>query len=469
MPNVASANRSAVSCPSSNSALLKKSWIALGLFALAACGGTPDARKPTLDTAAFDAALKTLIEKPSNQRTIADFDVTHDMRVDANDLSAVDGLLGRAKLTAEARGVDASTKAGIYEGGAFTLDAEAELPKAADNTAARAFLIEAQWLADQARFAAVVDWEPDALVSGALARHIPGYNGESMSPPTLCLAIDTLDLASFKRAGLPAAAVTDLDFTLWNGDISNVFLAVLAERKMVKPEANAAIIELLVALPGIDAKKVRESSVHDNLRLAYERATDTKLPKEQRVSIKDAFFLTSRVLAGLEAATVEEAAEIAMHKGAANAPAILTRFHADASGCGTLAMINKLKARGIAIYFLSATLDVLAKAAARAVGIDEEHAIGSSLEIVDGRYTGNVVTSTYEIKGPVLRQWVRVPPLMVFGDSATSDVPMMLEAAGTGFMVNPRQELLDKDKEVANGRFVALTFTPGDRRADARH
>jgi phosphoserine phosphatase len=438
------------------------------LFALAACGGTPDPRKPTLDTAAFDAALKALIEKPSPQRAIADFDVTHDQRVDANDLSAVDGLLGRAKLTAESRGIDASTQSGIYQGGAFILDAEAGLPASADIAAARAFLIEAQWLADQARFAAVVNWEPDALVAGALARHIPGYNGESMSPPTLCMAIDTLDLISFKRAGLPAVAVTDLDFTMWQGDISNVFLAVLAERKLAKPEANAAIIELLAAIPGIDAKKVRETSVHDNLRNVYERATDTSLPKGQRVSIKDAFFLTSKVLAGLEASVVEEAAQLAVTKGAAGAPAIISRFHADTSGCGTRAVLDKLKARGIEVYFLSATLDVLAKAAARGVGIPEDHAIGSALEIVDGRYTGQVLASLYDIKGPVLRQWVRVPPLMVFGDSPVSDLPMMLEAVGTGFMVNPRQELLDKDKEVAQGRLVSVKFTPGDRRADAR-
>ncbi|HSI04933.1 MAG: HAD family hydrolase [Myxococcota bacterium] len=447
---------------------MRRTVVVAALLTLAACGGSPDPHKPTLDTAAFDTALKALIEKPSAQRTIADFDVTHDQRVDANDLSAVDGLVARAKVTAETRGIDASTAAGIYEGGTFILERDASLPKSADTAAARAFVIEAQWLADQARFAAVVDWEPDALVVGSLARHIPGYNGESMSPPTLCLAIDTLDLLSFKRAGLPAVAVTDLDFTLWQGDISNVFLAVLADKKLAKPEANAAVIELLVTISGIDAKKVREASVHDNLRTVYERATDTTLPKEQRVSIKDAFFLTSKVIAGLEVSVIEEAAQVVLTKGAPGAPSIMSRFHADASGCGTLAVLGKLKTRGIEVYFLSATLDVLAKAAARAVGIPEDHAIGSALEVVDGRYTGQVVTSLYEIKGPVLRQWVRVPPLMVFGDSPVSDLPMMIEAVGTGFMVNPRQELLDKDKEVAQGRLVQVNFTPGDRRADAR-
>ncbi len=447
---------------------MRFSVVTTWILVFAACGGTPDPHKPTLDTAAFDEALKALIEKPSAQRTIADFDVTRDQRVDANDLSAVDGLLGRAKITAEGLGVDPSTKSGIYEGGTFVLDSDAALPKGAGAAAARAFLIEAQWLADQARFAAVVDWEPSSLVVGSLARHIPGYNGESMTPPTLCMAIDTLDLASFKRAGLPAVVVSDLDFTLWQGDISNVFLAVLAEKKLAKPEVNAAVIDLLVSLPGVDAKKVREATVHDNLRTVHERATDTSLPKEQRVSIKDAFFLTSKVIAGLEVAAVEDAAEAVVTKGAAGAPSIMSRFHADTSGCGTLAMLGKLKARGIGVYFLSATLDVLAKAAARAVGIPEERAIGSALEVVDGRYTGQVVASLYEIKGPVLRQWVGVPPLMVFGDSPVSDLPMMLEAVGTGFMVNPRQELLDKDKDVAQGRLVQLNFTPADRRADAR-
>ncbi|MBC7792734.1 MAG: hypothetical protein H7Z43_03420, partial [Clostridia bacterium] len=107
----------------------------------------------------------------------------------------------------------------------------------------------------------------------------------------------------------------------------------------------------------------------------------------------------------------------------------------------------------------------LARAAARGMGLPENHAIGSPLTIEDGRYTGQVVASIYELKGPVLRQWVGVPPLMVFGDSPTSDMPMMVEAVGTGFMVNPRPEILAKDKEVAGGRMVGVTFAKTELRA----
>ena len=128
-------------------------------------------------------------------------------------------------------------------------------------------------------------------------------------------------------------------------------------------------MKFLSTVGGVDAKQVERNSVHDNVRLIYERAMSTTLPKEQRVSIKDAFFLTVQVLEGLDVATVEDAATTAVMKGSMGQPGIIDRFHTDASGCGTKALISKMKQRGMEIYFLSATLDVLARAAAKAVDL----------------------------------------------------------------------------------------------------
>ena len=412
------------------------------------------------------ARLASLLAKKSALRTIGDFDITADGRVDGSDIGLVEGLRGRMEELAKSHNVDPAVAAGLYtDTDPLVLTADGTLASDSPPQRIRAALIETRWLADQSKFAAVVAWEPEALLAGSLARHIPGYDAETMAASTLCTALDSLDLADFERAGLPAVMVTDLDFTIWQGDLSNMFLAVLAERELVRPELNPVLVEFLSKVNGVDAKAVQANNVHKNVKLLYDRATDTTLPKDQRVPVKDAFFMTVRLLEGLDTATVDQASDIAVTKGAYGAPGAMQRYHQDASGCGTAAVLAKGKARGVEQYLLSATLEPLARAAARGMGLAENHAIGSPLEIKGGRYTGQVIASIYELKGPVLRQWVGVPPLMVFGDSATSDMPMMVEAIGTGFMVNPRAEILEKDKEVAGGRMVSVTFTKPESRA----
>ena len=41
--------------------------------------------------------------------------------------------------------------------------------------------------------------------------------------------------------------------------------------------------------------------------------------------------------------------------------------------------------------------------------------------------------STYMIKGAIVREWLRAPAYLAFGDSATSDLPFMPDAAGPAF------------------------------------
>ena len=110
------------------------------------------------------------------------------------------------------------------------------------------------------------------------------------------------------------------------------------------------------------------------------------------------------------------------------------------------------------MYLLSATLDVLAWEAGKQFKVPRERVLGSLLEVKDGRYTGRVKDSAYYTKGAIVRQWMSAPPMIVFGDSPSSDFSMMLEAAGVSFMVNPRPKFLVLDEADANSRFVAVWF-----------
>ena len=92
------------------------------------------------------------------------------------------------------------------------------------------------------------------------------------------------------------------------------------------------------------------------------------------------------------------------------------------------------------------------------LGIGQEYRLGSILEVADGRYTGQV-ESTYMLKGPIVRDWLKAPAYLAFGDSATSDIPFMLDAAGPAFMINPGERFKKKDQDKAKGRLVEVRYS----------
>ena len=131
---------------------------------------------------------------------------------------------------------------------------------------------------------------------------------------------------------------------------------------------------------------------------------------------------------------------------------------ASADGCGMSDIIDALKAKGVEVYIISASLEPIVDVAGDFFGVDEAHREGSRLDVENGVYTGKV-ESLFGMKAPVVRAWLGSPALLAFGDSVASDFGFMDEVAGPVFMVNPDEAFLAHDAQHAGGRFVALNFT----------
>jgi phosphoserine phosphatase len=236
------------------------------------------------------------------------------------------------------------------------------------------------------------------------------------------------------------------------------FLAILVDKGNLSEDANPPLRAYLKTLEGVDAEAIDIAPVVDNARLLLERWTNPEIPRNLRPSAKDMFYNIVAMMRGMTIAQAEAAAREVYSHGVGRYPPWRTRSFADKDGCSMRMLIARMKERGIEVYLLSATLDVLAREGGRVLGIPPERVLGSLLEVRDGKYTGQVRDSTYNAKGAIVRQWLSAPPLVAFGDSPNSDFPMLLEVAGASFMVNPRPEFLERDKNESGSRFVALWF-----------
>jgi phosphoserine phosphatase len=413
--------------------------------------------------------LRHLTPKQAGHRQLADLDVSADGRLDAVDAEFFARLATAARAELSARGESLAVQGGLYHGieddapavfetlraGAGHLDLAA-----ADTAKVRELAIEARWLAEQVRVAALAGAAPldSRPFGGVLLAQVPRYDANAMEPAAVCRMIDEIDVDAFSRAGLPVAALLDLDSTVWQGNVMDPFLAALAQSGYLQEDANPALRDYLTTLAGTDPSAINAAPVHANAQLLLERWTQPEVPDELRPSAKDMFYNIVRLMRGMTEEQATEVARAVFDTGASPFRPWLQRAFADNDGCHMRAIIDKMQARGIQVYLLSATLDVLAYASGRALGVPRERVVGSILEVRDGRYTGEVRDSAYYTKGAIARQWLPVPPLLVFGDSPHSDFSMLLEAAGASFMVNPRPELTARDEAEAGSRFVALWF-----------
>jgi phosphoserine phosphatase len=397
-------------------------------------------------------------------RPLTDLDITHDGAIDATDGRAFEALAARAKERLDASGLDASVQAGYYTGppagepSVFSLITAGGDVSAVPQARLRELYIEAHWLGLQARLAAAQQAPARGVFGGLLARNVPGYNSLEMKPAAVCLAASRLETSAYARAGLKPSALFDVDSTLWAGNGTDVFLAALIAQKLPRPEANPPLQAFLETLPGADTKRIQGNDVLANAAMLYELATSPAIPEERRVSAKDAFYNTVGLLRGVRVADARRAADLAVHRGARGLPPWKTRVFAAADGCTMLKLVHALSAAGVEVYFLSATPDVMVEEAAGLFGLLPGHALGSALEVQAGRYTGRVRDNPYTSKASVARQWLASPPLLAFGDSSTSDFPMLLEASGAGFMMNPGPDFLARDRDEAGSRLVALRF-----------
>ena len=412
------------------------------------------------------------------ERSVAELDLDKSGAVDAADVALWDVLAKAAGDSLAQAGVTADVARVFYHGAGrptpwtdapvpeqpalFTLvQATVEGGPDLANVPRERLLelfVESRWLAGQARWAAGLKAAPTASVGGLVQSSLPGYSREVMEPKALCALAATADPAPFVAAGLVPAVVSDLDFTVWLGNASDTFLGVLAAKRVPLPERNPALQAFLKTVPGVDATQVDKNDVAANTRLVLDLATRKDIPPEQRVSQKDAFYKTVELLEGLDVATVAAAARATFEEGAPGFPAHAKLFYADQDGCRIRDAFATFEKRGFPVHILTAGLDVLGVEAGRQMGLPPERVVASRLEVVNGKYTGKVADTAFYSKGPIARQWLGAPPYIVFGDSPSSDLPMMRESTGTSFMVNPRPELLKKDDEVAGGRFVSITF-----------
>ena len=330
----------------------------------------------------------------------------------------------------------------------------------------RELAVEAGWLAGQVRLAAAFGLRPVVTpVAGALREMFPGYSDGVMTPRAVCAGMRRFDTTPYVRAGLRPAAVFDLDSTIWAGNVTDAFLAMLIERGLLREEANPPLRAFLRTIEGINREEVDANDTTANARILLGLITVPNVSGARApVSAKDAFFTIVRLLRGLDEQAVSEAAHAVFAEGVAPWGPWKQRIAA-APGCSMAEIVSILQQRGIDVYLLSATLDVLAVAGADVLNVPRQRVLGSILERHGGVYTGNVTLNTYEIKAPIVRDWVGMPPLFAFGDSPTSDFPLLAETMGVAFMVNPRSRLLQRDEEEAGSRMTAVTFptTIGER------
>jgi len=424
---------------------------------------------PRVELAPGLERLRPLTPTQAGQRQLAELDVSADGRLDETDARFFDQLAAAARTELEARGESLEVLAGLYHGLEGDTPAAFSLLEAADGVLAladvdtakvRELAIEAQWLAMQTRTAALLAPTPldGRPFSGVLISEIPGYNADAMDPAAVCEMIDAIDVTAHATAGLPVVAVMDLDSTVWAGNVMDPFLAALVKLEIIQEDANPKLREYLKTLKETDAAAIDAAPVGENARLLLDRWTKPEIPKDLRPSAKDMFYNIVSLMRGMTVAQAEAAARALYTEGAEPYPPWLQRAYADNDGCTMRRIIDMMQARNIDIYLLSATLDVLAWEGGRALGVPRDKVVGSLLEIQDGKYTGEVRDSAYYTKGDIVRQWLPAPPLLVFGDSPSSDFSMLLEAAGVSFMINPRPKLTARDEAEAGSRFVAIWF-----------
>ncbi len=442
------------------------SWLAVVLVAGGACSRGGDVRTAVarLQTVGADTA----------RRPLAELDVMGDGDIDADDARLIERLAAGAKKLADDNQIALAPQQAFYQGPAAGEAPVLSFLRAGDTAfdlsavplaRLRELAIESRWLALQTRLAAAAGEAPGSgPVGGMLRERVPGYHAEEMEPAAICDAVAKADLAAYRQAGLPATVIMDLDSTVWAGNGTDVFLASLIELGLPRAEGNAPVQAFLKTLPKVDAAKIDEGGVLDSARLLYERATDTQRPEAERVSAKDAFYNIVALMRGMSPDEARRAAQHAIEVGALGLPPWRTRIYADRDGCGMGRLVELLVERGYEVYLLSATPDVMVQAAAVMLKLPIERAFGSALELEAGRYTGKVRDNTYTVKGPITRQWLPSPPFLAFGDSPTSDFGMLVEAAGAGFMVNPRAPFLERDAKEAQARLVSVSFdgTEGD-------
>jgi len=443
--------------------------LALALSCGAVFGLALGCQRRAADVTSVSERLGTMSSPCGGNRLARDLDATGDGRLDAADVALWRSLADRAHARLTLQHLGFAPADGYYAGPAAGLPSVFALVRVESavvdisgvpDERLRELYVESHWLALQTELAAQAHVVPTQTVGGMAVAAMPNYQVDVMRPKDVCTAVLALDLGVYSRAGLEPTAIFDLDSTIWAGNGIDVFLAALIDKRLPKPENNAALRAFLKTVKGVDAAAVERNSVFDNAKILYARSVmHSSFPEDERVSAKDGFYNIVALMRGVTVQDARAAARAAVVEGALDLPAWKQRLFADPDGCSMARIIDSLKTRGVAVYILSATPDVLVAEAGELLGIPKEHLLGSVIESKGGVYTGVVGDNPYAIKDSITRQWLSAPPVLSFGDSPTSDFSTLLEATVAGFMINPRGAFLLRDKQEAGGRLVSLSWS----------
>lgn len=288
---------------------------------------------------------------------------------------------------------------------------------------------------------------------------LPNFDPDQMSPQAVCAGLSNFDFGPYDRANIKPTAVFDLDGTIWDGNVMDPFLARLIEGRYLSSQANNRLRDVLKTLPDVATDKVDAADVFENARLLLALWTSPKVAEKSRPSAKDVFQITVELMAGLPLDKAQSIAHDVFNTASQGFEPYSEYFFDDEThACPAPRLIEILQKRGVDVYLLSATPDLLAMEAAKILKVPLDHVLGSVLETQNGHYTGRVLASTYSIKGAIARQWLKAPPVFSFGDSPDSDFSMFQETMGVAFMLNPRPAMQARDKNEAFGKIVALWY-----------
>ncbi len=267
-------------------------------------------------------------------------------------------------------------------------------------------------------------------------------------------ALEKVDISPLIEAGVEPIAAFDFDNTLMTGDVFEHFLGFLAKMETAEKSgplspkaAPGVLLELGSRYDTLDRTSCEGKSTSALIKLSLE------LLHKGKINTGDFFNIGVRALKGQRYDDLKVLAKQLFSGGYK-----LNGFDPKPGENGSaLDLMQTMDAIGVTPVIVSAGLEVLARAGARFVGVDPDNVVGSRLEIVDGAATGRVSSIFDEGKVPAIRRQIDRPILFAAGDSEYSDWPMLNDAAGLAFWIDPSEELVKK--AIAEGKpHAAIAF-----------
>lgn len=287
--------------------------------------------------------------------------------------------------------------------------------------------------------------------------------GQVAGSPATADEIENLDLQPFKQAGIQPLFVTDLDNTAWKGDASVAFVQFMGSRDAVRPEAKPRLDRALLsslgeapseqrvrllaqqvltpaqqqqagqspsALEAAVRQRIAGNSANENARLAsrlFEDKSYKQLGHDAKPWIDgyQMFVAAGALAAGHTPAELDRLGDQLFKQGAPGLPPFAANIYPEQQ-----AKYRALADQGVEGWAISAGLDFLARAGARAVGLDDSRVEAATLPLdAQGRATGAIGRNIFDDKDLVALDLVERRnglPIACYGDSIVSDTPMAM-------------------------------------------